>query len=191
MTGRQIVIVDVETSGLRYYDVATEVSWENLDTGDHATFIPRHPVDWVLRNGQPTALEMTGYATRIAPAQQDTGRGIAALYEQLRGHCLAGANPAFDWYGHLRRLFQDCGLTAQPHHHRLPDVENYTAGVLGLDPRAIPGLAGCCDLLDVAAPDHTARGDVVATAACFRRLAQIQADRRDRGELAALTKGRT
>lgn len=184
-TRRELIVVDVETSGLRFYDVAVEVAWLNMDTGENATFVPKHPASWVLDQGQPVALDMNGYRTRLAHLPQDDGTQVRRLHRALTGQSLGGANPGFDWYGFLRRLFATEGLGGvdeQPHHHRLPDVENYTAGVLGLDPRDLPGLARCCELLGVPGPDHTAWGDVTATARCFDRLDAIVYARRSTGQ---------
>lgn len=169
MTARQLVVVDVESSGLREADLTVEVAWRNVDTGERGEFVPAHNTAWVLRFGQPTALEMNGYRERLLEAPQDDGTEVARLHTALTGNCLAGSNPGFDWYMHLSRLFRRHRL-GQPHHHRMPDISNYAAGVLGIDPRELPGLARVCELLGVEAPDHTAAGDVRATGECFDAL---------------------
>lgn len=165
---RDLIVVDTETSGLRWFDVAVEVAWHNVDTGEHGCFIPAHPVDWVLAMGEPKALDINGYRDRIAGQPQDDGTQAHRLHDMLRGQALAGSNPAFDWQ-HLHRLFRSYGLVDQPH-HRLPDLSAYAAGVLGLDPRNLPGLAKVCQLLGVEPGDHTAAADVAATVACFQAL---------------------
>lgn len=174
--GRHLVIVDVETSGLRDFDACVEVAWLDVDTGARGAFVPAHDPAWVARYGQPAALNLNRYTERLADAPQDDGTELVRLYLALRGNALAGSNPGFD-AGHLTTLFLAYDLTPiEPWHHRMPDVSNYAAGVLGLDPRELPGLAKVCELLGVEPGDHTAERDVDATAACFARLAEIAAE---------------
>ena len=178
MTSRRLLVVDVETSGLRPADVVVECSWWDLTTDDRGTFIPRHNVRWVLDNGQPEALDLNGYRDRLARARQDNGSEVARLHTALRGQRLAGANPAFD-ARHLERLFRVSGLYPDPWHHRLADITNLTAGALDIDPEGdLPGLSACCDLWGVPSGDHTAAGDVEATGRCFLALAQFRASRK-------------
>lgn len=169
MTSRRLVVVDVETTGLRPTDVCVEIAWWDLGTDERGSFVPRHSVRWVLENGQPEALEMNGYRDRIAEAKQDNGSEAARLHEALRGQRFAGANPTFDTR-HMERLFRASGMHPDPWHHRLLDLSAYAAGVLGLDPGALPGCAGVCDLLGIPAGDHTAEADVTATGLAFKAL---------------------
>lgn len=170
MATRRIVVVDVESTGLRDIDICVEVAWHDLTRGDTAAFIPEHDVAWVFINGQPDALALNGYADRLADVDmQDDGQRLLDLHMALRGQVLAGANPAFD-AAHLSRLFVRAGLHPDPWHHRLLDLSAYAAGVLGLNPGELPGLASVCDLLSIPAGDHTAAADVAATAACFQAL---------------------
>lgn len=169
MSARRIVVVDVETTGLRPIDVCVEVAWWDLTTDERDQFVPAHDMEWVAENGQPDALELNGYAHRIATAVMDDGAALLRLQHALRGQRLAGANPAFD-AGHLTRLFTAAGLHPAPWHHRLLDLSAYAAGVLGLDPSDPPGCAGVCDLLGIPAGDHTAAADVEATGLAFKAL---------------------
>lgn len=165
MTDRQIVVVDCETSGLLTSDVIVEVAWWNLATGDHDVFVPAHDEQWVLEHGDQRALEINGYRDRLAGAEQDEGYGAAKLIDQLHGNTFAGSNPTFD-AGHIERRYDH-----KVWHHRLLDLANYAAPLLGLLGHELPGLATVCERLGVENPaPHTALGDVQATAECFRLL---------------------
>lgn len=166
---RRLICVDVETTGLRPRDVCVEISWHDLTYDVGATFVPAHDIAWVLEHGQPDALELNGYRKRLLDAQQDRGVKVAELHHALRGQVLAGANPSFD-AAHLSRLFDSYGLHAEPWHHRKLDLSAYAAGVLGLHPAELPGLAGVCELLGVTPGDHTAEADVRATVLALRAL---------------------
>ena len=102
------------------------------------------------------------------------------LIEMLKGNVLAAANPSFDARmikaGHDLAYATYFGHDTQPPpcelwKYRMPDISAYTAGVFGIDPRKIPGLNKVCELLGAEnEAEHTALGDVYATAACFRAL---------------------
>lgn len=172
MTKRRIIVVDCETSGLLDSDILVEVAWCDLDSDEGGVFVPSHDVHVVLTQGDPQALTINGYRERLAYAAQDNDEsGILALVDALRGNTFAGSNPTFDT-GHIRRRYS--GIKCW--HHRLLDLSAYAAGVLGIDPAELPGLATVCELLDVRneAP-HTAWGDVQATAQCFRQLRRSRA----------------
>ncbi len=169
MTARRIVVVDVETTGLRPTDICVEVAWWDLSTDERGSFVPRHDMEWVAENGHPDALVLNGYADRIAITPMDDGAELRRLHHALRGQRLAGSNPAFD-AGHVARLFTAGALHPDPWHHRLLDLSAYAAGVLGLDPGDLPGCAGVCDLLGIPAGDHSAQADVTATGLAFKAL---------------------
>lgn len=168
VSGRQLVLVDVETSGLRDIDVAVEVAWWNMATGEHGVFVPEHDIAWVLRHGDPMALRLNRYRERLVDAAQDTDRlHTERLRRELGGNTLGGSNPAFD-----AELLQRCVTGGEKWwHHRKWDLANYTAGVFRIDPTELPGLEQVCSLLSVhnGAP-HTAMGDVIATANCLSEL---------------------
>ncbi|WP_116051914.1 exonuclease domain-containing protein [Amycolatopsis palatopharyngis] len=168
---RQIVVVDVESTGLDFaLHVPVEIAWMNLTTGEWGCFVPHH-TDLDLRTAEAKALEVNDYRERLAHLPRDKGQRLGELHEQLLGNTLAGSNPRFDSLM-LRVAFTRQWLSPlEPWHHRLLDLSAYAAGVLGIPPSELPGLAAVCALLAVenTAP-HTAMGDVEATAECFRRL---------------------
>lgn len=169
---RHLVVVDVETTGLRDVDIPVEVAWWDMTTGQRGCYVPRHDVAWALTYGDPVALKLNGYRERLADAQQDsTGEGRDALIEALRGNTWGGANPGFD----VRYL----GLPEQVWHYRLADLEAYAGGRWGYPPFRLPSAAQVCERLGVVnhAP-HTAQGDVDAEGRCFdalgwKRLAEL------------------
>jgi DNA polymerase-3 subunit epsilon len=171
VTGRQLILVDVETSGLdRARDVAVEIAWWNATTGEHDVFVPAHDVAWVLEHGDPEALRLNRYHDRLSMAVQDADQSrLAVLGRQLAGNTMGGSNPGFD-DDFVARLW----LTNR--HHRLFDIANYTAGFLGVDPTDLPGLERVCELLGVRnhAP-HTAMGDVDAVRRCLIALKEWEA----------------
>jgi DNA polymerase-3 subunit epsilon len=174
VTVRQIIVVDVETSGLiPDHDVAVEVAWWVLETGERGCFIPPHDTEWVLQEGDPQALKLNGYRARLAGQPQDTEDvERAQLARKLAGNTLAGSNPAFDTYFLVLPPF--IGHATPPWHHRLLDLSAYAAGVLNIPPTELPGLAAVCERLGIenAAP-HTAEGDVDATGRCFLALMDL------------------
>lgn len=167
---RRLVVVDVESTGLRERDIPVEVAWRDVDTGEHGCFVPRHNVVWVREHGQPDALALNGYEARIAPAEMDDGTELDRLHQALRGQVLGGSNVRFD-ARMLARLFAAWGRPAEPWHFRLAELSSYAAGVLGLPLGDLPGLSGVCNLLGIRPGDHTAAEDVRATTECFQALA--------------------
>lgn len=151
-----VIVVDTETTGLDpSKHIAVEVAWWNLSTNERGVFVPPHNVGWVLRHGDPTALEINQYRERIVNSPQDfSGRCAEALEDQLENNTMAGANPEFD-DAFLRKII------LMKRHHRLWPIGAYAAGKLNLD--YIPGLTDVCARLGIAAPDHSAAGDVTAT----------------------------
>lgn len=174
MSHRQIVVVDIETSGLiPGHDVAVEVAWWVLGTDERGCYIPPHDTAWVLFEGDPHALKINGYAERLAAEPQDVeGIGRARLARILDGNTLAGSNPAFDTYFLVLPCF--IGQATPPWHHRLLDLSAYAAGVLHIPPTELPGLSVVCERLGITntAP-HTAEGDVDATGRCFLALMDL------------------
>ena len=179
-----MIITDCESSGLRPgFDIAVEVAWCDLLDGRGGVFVPEHDTKWVLHNAEPKALEINGYRERILHAKQDDGTEVQRLYDTLKGRTMAGSNPAVDarW---LEELFQSQAkldvslmIPAQPWHYRLEDLSVAAKYTLGL--AYLPGLLDVCKMLGVQPGDHSAWGDVVATARCFDKLyrrAGIEAD---------------
>lgn len=190
---RSLIVVDCETSALRPtkrttmgmfgapselpYGVPTEIAWWDLDTDEHGSFVPHHNIHWVRAYGDSKALSISGYLERLVDVEQDDGTEVRALHERLSGNTMAGSNPAFD-ARFLAPLFDSVTVlrdNPEPWHHRLFDLAAYAAGVLGVDPREMAGLAGICERLEVAPPDHTAAGDVRATGECIKALVERHA----------------
>lgn len=188
MIGRQLVVVDVETSGLNpeIHEVV-ECSWWNLDTGERGTFIPSHMVSAVLARADIEALRINRYLDRIAGQPQDHRQDeLRRLHAQFFSdwdedsdpetgqirHVLAGSNPAFDaaFLAKLFRQHEETDHDLTPWHHRLLDLSAYACGVLSLDPADMPGLRTICQILGTPEPDHTAAGDVEATGRALLEL---------------------
>jgi DNA polymerase-3 subunit epsilon len=168
-TARQIVVVDVETTGLDpQTHTLVEVAWWNLTTGQRGEFVPPHSVSEALQHADVKALQVNRYIDRLAEAGQDADNGgLHRLGNNLSGNTFAGSNPAFDaafLAGRMERI-------KVRWHHRLLDLSAYAAGVLHLPATELPGLSTVCELLGVenTAP-HTAAGDVDATGRCFQIL---------------------
>lgn len=171
---RQLVIIDVETSGLEPHDICVEVGWHVAATGEHGSFVPAHDVTWVLEHGHPRALAINGYRERLQHAPQDDGTEVARLHRIVAGKTLGGSNVRTD-AAHMARLHDAAGLEREPWHHRLAELPSYAAGVLGLPITDLPGLWACCELLGVDTEDdvHSAAGGAAATARCFAALARL------------------
>lgn len=166
MTVRDIICVDIETTGLHLDAAVLEVAAVNLTTGDEWHFFPY--VDPAkFQHLQPQAMQINRYFERGAWKEMLSPSATELEYLYLRdmvlkGNAFAGANPAFD----------AARLPVSPvWHHRLLDLSAYAAGVLGIPPDELPGLESVCRRLGVVNDNaHTAISDVRATAECFRRL---------------------
>jgi DNA polymerase-3 subunit epsilon len=168
--------------------VPLEVAAINLDTGEELYFVPWTPPN-VFDRAAPEAMKINRWFERGLYTKQksadETYRLYADLWNMLDGNTLAGCNPRFD-ADMLRRGTSVCfdavnhcdvrwnspvHSTREPWHYRLADLSAYAAGVLGIPPHELPGLAAVCDLLGVTNDDeHSAYADAAATAACFRQL---------------------
>jgi hypothetical protein len=110
------------------------------------------------------------------------------LADMLRGQRFAGSNARYDAARIYRELQRDpevagCARTRnaveEPWHYKLLELASYATGVLGLDPAEPPSLHEVCRMLDIVnEEEHGAMGDARATAACIRRLRDINASRR-------------
>lgn len=172
---RAIVVVDTETTGLDpdRHEVC-EVAWLRVGTPGSGAglFVPPHS----LIGADPEALRINGYAKRLASLPVDASYATTRfLHGALSGNTLAGSSPAFD-AAFLAGLFRRAGLDPRPWHHRLLDLSAYAAGVLGLDPAALPGLSDVCERLGVPRPEpkHTALADAADTVACFELLFRMK-----------------
>lgn len=177
MTERHLIIVDLETTGLNIFrDEPLEVAALNVTTGEKIEFVP-HVRRGVLMDASPEALAINRYYERelfdrmLTPAE--TLASFQELAMMLKGNTFAGSNPTFD-SGMLRNVFINrVGINPQ-WHHRLADISAITAGVFKLPATELPGLADCCRHFGFPLENyeaHTAMGDVLATAECFKRFA--------------------
>lgn len=177
---RQLIVVDVETTGLDPEDHwAIEVAAVNVDTNEKLYFVPALPVG-ALDNADGAALKINGYFARdVYKHRLDTAQSAnfwRQLWDWLDGNTLGGSNPTFDaamlnkaalWATQGREQ-----LSPSPWHHRLADLSAYAAGALGISPIGLPGLDSLCKTLGVENLDpHAAMADAIATAECFRTLA--------------------
>ncbi|AFN37750.1 DNA polymerase exonuclease subunit [Mycobacterium phage MacnCheese] len=180
---RQLIVVDVETTGLHDKAAILEVGAINLDTGESMRFVPF--VDCKqLGDAQPEAMEINRYYERGLWREQidvrETARAYRELQEWLRGNTFAGSNPTFD-SELIARQVTDWGAIFTSYvgkvwHHRLADLAAYAAGKLDVDPTELQGLDGVAERLGVPSVDrHTALADAYATAICFDTLRNTKA----------------
>ena len=179
MTDRHLIVVDLETTGLNVIrDVPVEVAALNTTTGERLEFVP-NITRQDLVSASPEALAINRFYERrlfdrmLGPI--DTLNAYRELAMMLKGNTFAGANPAFDAAILRSILVGRVGVTPQ-WHHRLADLSAITAGLFKLPPTELPGLAECCQKFNFQIGEspfaqHTAMGDVEATAECFKRLA--------------------
>lgn len=182
---RELVVVDLETTSLNMKTaVPLEVAVVNVTTGESFEFVPRVSME-TIGTAEPTALAVNRYFERRLFEKQlgvnETTNAYGRVADMLEGNTLAGANPRYDAAVLLHALAEsDFEIDVEPWHYRLADLSAYTAGALGLEPSATPGLAKCCELLGVEldpAVAHTAIGDALATAECFRVVTELHAAR--------------
>jgi DNA polymerase-3 subunit epsilon len=168
MTDRQLIIVDLETTGL---DPLTchilEVSAINADTGEELTFAP-HVSNTALGTADKRALQINKYYERGIWEEmltlEETTRSFTTLEAMLRGNTLGGSNPRYD-----AQVLSRC--IDEVWHHRLADLSAYAAGKLNLAPTELPGLAQVCERLGVKNhEEHSAYYDAQATLECFKAL---------------------
>lgn len=165
---RQIVVVDIETTGLHANAKILEVAAVNVGTGEELYFAPHVDGD-AFKWAEGRAMQINRYFERgvwdHVLTQDATHDRYIKLAEMLVDNTFAGSNPTFD----SSRLPIGNGW-----HHRLLDLSAYAAGVLGLHPGELPGAHTVCELLGVEnEEEHSALGDARAAAECFRRLIQM------------------
>lgn len=171
---RDLVVVDVESSGLRDTDVPLEIA-AIAANGALRHFVPCLG-GWSLDRADPDALRINRFFERGVYKHQlspeKTRERYIELHQLLEGNTLGGANPRFD-AGMLSRRFTNYGLSPEPWHHRLADLSAYAAGVLSIPVTLLPGLDSVCTMLGVVNREpHSAMGDAQATADCFRILTE-------------------
>lgn len=183
---RQVVVVDLETTGLGPDAVILEVAAFNMETCEEFYFVP-HVTHEQLGAADPDALGINRYYERGVYKNRLDEEATRGRYEYLRGmltgNTFAGSNPTFDtrllaaakWHrtADYVAFGMDRSVRAfgEPWHHRLLDLSAYAAGVLALPLEELPGLHKVCELLSITnQEEHSAMGDVRATAKCFEKL---------------------
>ncbi|ARQ95499.1 DNA polymerase exonuclease subunit [Mycobacterium phage Shandong1] len=178
---RQLIVVDVETTGLHDDAAILEVAAINVDTGESLWFVPHVTVEQ-MDAAQEVALQVNRYFERNLwremLTEQQSAVAWAELQDWLRGNTFAGSNPTFDSTLIARQLAG--GVFPQPvgkvWHHRLADLAAYAAGKLDVDPTALQGLDDVAERLGVPIVDrHSAMADAAATAFCFDLLRNTKA----------------
>lgn len=169
--GRRLVVVDCETTGLdvlRHWPI--EIAAVDVVTGEEFYFVPKPP-DGAFDDADGAALALNRYfERRVFDHIGETSWYY--LWLLLRNATFSGSNPTFDATMLLRGYKESLGVKKidQPWHHRLCDLAAYAAPAMGVPPTQTKGLKDVCDALGVPPGDHTALGDVRATADCFRKL---------------------
>lgn len=189
---RPLVFVDCETTGL---DPDRHEIWEIgvvLETGSvQSSFVSHQRI--TLDHETVAAMRINHYLDRCPPLfttlsripqmhnaddrDHQSGQFERNLADLLSDATLVGANPAFD----AAMLRARWGFA--PWHYRLLDIEAYAAGFLGWS--EMRGLAGVAEALGVAAPDHTAAGDVHCVRECWRAMRALHEASGWRADLAA------
>ncbi|AOQ28913.1 DnaQ-like DNA polymerase III subunit [Mycobacterium phage SoSeph] len=196
---RQLIVVDLETTGLHDDAAILEVAAVNLDTGATLSFVP-HVSAEALSNAQPEALKLNRYYERgvfeQALTSNQTSDKYRELRDMLRGNVFAGSNPTFD-SGLLARVKVQREMPAwtfalnppvavpddyvtpfgRVWHHRLADLAVYAAGKLDIDLDDLPGLDAVAERMGVPVivERHTALGDAALTATLFEILRSMGA----------------
>lgn len=171
---RQLVVCDIETTGLGPQCAPIEVAAINVDTGQVLQFVPH--VDLSKVSIEPEAFAINRYFERgvydVMLNRDETKEQWRVLANLLRDNTFAGSNPTFD-SSLVRRA-----VGGPPRwHHRLADLAAYAAPALGRDPSELPGLTEVLKALNVENRcPHSALGDAEAAAKAFARLREFYAD---------------
>lgn len=176
MSERQLIVVDIETTGLNYtIHKILEVAAINTATDEVLHFMPQvQPMD--LGNADGSAMQINRYYERGAWKHMLSGEASNSQYQQLgemlRGNTFGGCNPRFDG-AFLNQA--STYLDPEPWHHRYADLSAFAAGALGLRPEELVGLGDICERLGVdPGVAHSALDDAKATVECFRRLSALK-----------------
>ena len=152
MKGRQLVVVDVHTTG-RSYEAHEVFELAAIDVASGRVWDLVLPLTArELERADPTFLQLSGYHRRqlARKAHQDLpaiDTELAALGDALAGNTLGGADPEIH-AAFLSKVFHRRGIRARWHH--LPaDIAALTAGAHGISATNIPRLEVCCELWNV------------------------------------------
>lgn len=172
---RNLIVVDLETTGLGPQCAPIEVAAINVDTGETLEFVPY--VDLSKVSIEPQAFAINRYFERgvydVMLNPDDTITAWSDLADILSGNTFAGSNPTFDAAMVARKV-------GTHWHYRLADLAAYAAPALGRDPSELPGLADVLDALKIENRcPHSALGDAEATAKAFEKLRDIYAEQRE------------
>ncbi|KNB64079.1 DnaQ-like DNA polymerase III subunit [Mycobacterium phage prophiGD39-2] len=174
---RNLIVVDLETTGLGPQCAPIEVAAINVDTGETLEFVPYIDLKDYAITLEPQAFATNRYFERgvyeVMLTPDETTKHWMQFRDMLRKNTFAGCNPAFD----ARIVANACTPTW---HYRLADLAAYAAPALGRDPSDLPGLADVLDALKIENRcPHSALGDAEATAKAFVKLRDIYAEQRE------------
>lgn len=175
-----LVYFDFETTGLGPATQAFELAWLPDDLDPHYTrsLILKHD----LRGAEPIALEINGYWNRgISQRTPCDERDLDMFRRETAGATMVAANPRFDAERSMKLLGYE------PWHYRMIDIESYAMPIFGW-----PRPKGLKDIrealvqrgLDIPAPDHTGKADVICLRTCFRALTVMSEELRARSAAA-------
>jgi DNA polymerase-3 subunit epsilon len=181
MTKRQLIVVDIETTGLvKGYHQILEVAAVNAYTGKALHFVPAL-FPGALDNAEGQAMKINRYFERGVYEerldQAATADGFAKLQNMLHGNSFGGMNPMFDWEFLMEDKRGQNILTPGSWHYAPADLGMYACSFLGIDPAECPSLNGKDGILDRLGIEtdcaHGALGDAVATAAAFNKIREL------------------
>ncbi|QSM88302.1 3'-5' exonuclease [Mycobacteroides abscessus] len=172
---RNLIVVDLETTGLGPQCAPIEVAAINVDTGETLEFVPY--IDLSKVSIEPQAFAINRYFERgvyeVMLTPDETTKHWMQFRDMLRKNTFAGCSPAFD----ARIVANACTPTW---HYRLADLAAYAAPALGRGPSELPGLADVLNALKIENRcPHSALGDAEATAKAFEKLRDIYAEQRE------------
>lgn len=152
----ELVFLDTETTGLK---VGTHQVWEIAYAVGLEGPIISGVVSHTLAGADPAALRINHYLDRCDGQRLSEFR----LRKALVGATLVASNPSFD-----RAFLADRWYGDEPWHHRSIAIETMAMAVFGW---ARPkGLADIARVLELAAPDHSAAGDVHVLREAYKAL---------------------
>ncbi len=190
MTGRHLIILDLETNGrdVRRHD-AWEVAWWNVTTGDRGLFLPylTDGPGTFLANAELEALRVCRFIDRWTDDYRHTvDYGVKATEQALYDFTMQAwpndgersvmvcAQPKFD-LPFMSKLLRRTDLDDEPWFHRAIDLASYACSALGIDPADPPGASTVARLVGVEGGDHSAEADVTSTGRAFLILRALAA----------------